>query len=135
VAGVGAFANTAKAETIYTTTTAAPVAVVTTSGHETVNQSYTAVGTRKVGLVGYHPYPMKASHVESSTVRVSEPSTSVVYTPVNAGSTSVSTVTTTDGAPIQYSTGGGDYYTEDGVRYYQNPALNINVRRTGSFND
>lgn len=132
-ASFGAFAaNTAKAETIYTEIT--PTATITTSNQAVVNETYTAIGTRKVGLVGYRPYPMKASRVESSTV-INNPARTVVYTPGVGATTSSSVITTTDGGPVAYTTGGGTYYTEDGLRYYRNPNLNISVRRTGSFND
>lgn len=138
---VGAYAVNAKADTIYTTT---PTTVTTTTqGHEVTHESYTAVGTRKVGLVGYHPYPMVASHAETNTVRTSAPETvtyttapGVVVTNPNGRIASSSTVvTSTNDAPIAYSTGGGQYYTEDGTPYYSNPNLNVNVRSTGSFND
>jgi hypothetical protein len=133
---LGLAANTAMAETIYTSV-APSTAVVTTNGkQEVVNKSYTAVGTRKVGLVGYHPYPMVRSHVSTSSVTTSEPET-VVYTNTAGGpiETSTSVTTTNSRTPISYSSGGGAYYTENGTPYYRDPALNVSVRSTGSFND
>ncbi len=135
----GAFASTgAHAETIYTTV-GAPTTVTTTSGQEVMHESYSAVGTRKVGLVGYHPYPLQASHVESNTVRVDEPTTviSTGYPAAGIAANSSSSVTTVtrNGQPINYTTGGGQYYTEDGTAFYRNPGLNIAVHQTGAFND
>lgn len=131
---VGAFATTASAETIYTQVTPGATVTTVTPGTKIVNEEYRVIGTRKVGMVGYRPYPLKASHVESTTVSTDNP-TRVIYSPANVTTTSSSTLVTTQGEPVSYSTGGGDYYTENGVRYYRDPALNINVRSTGSFND
>lgn len=136
---VGTFVSAAHAETIYSTTVAPGATVTTTSGNQVINQTYTAVGTRKVGMVGSRPYPLQASHVESTSVRVKPETTTIVNGPgvVAAGSsnTSVTTYTTTNGQPVSYSTGGGNYYTENGTRFYANPDLNIAVHSTGSFND
>jgi len=132
---VGAFAGSANAETIYTEVAPGTTVTTVTPGAKVVNQQYTVVGTRKVGMVGYRPYPMKSSRVESTSVSTAGAPSTVVYAPSNvSSSSSVSTVTTT-GEPVSYTTGGGDYYTENGVRYYRDPSLNINVRGTGSFND
>lgn len=133
---VGAFAGSANAETIYTSVAPGTTVTTVTPGAKVTTEQYSVVGTRKVGMVGYRPYPLKASHVESTSVSTDRAPTQVVYSP-NASvssSTSVSTVTTS-GEPIAYSMGGGNYYTENGTRYYRDPALNIDVRSTGSFND
>lgn len=134
---VGAFASSANAETIYTEVAPGQTVTTVTPGAKVTTEQYSVIGTRKVGMVGYRPYPLKASHVESTSVSTDRDPTRVVYSPnaTNVStSSSVSTVTTS-GEPVSYSTGGGNYYTENGTRYYRDPALNIDVRSTGSFND
>lgn len=97
--------------------------------HRTTEESYTAIGTRKVGIVGSRPYPLEASHVESSTVETTRHG--------RVMNSAVTSSTTTTGSPevINYQTGGGTYYTDSGTQYYSDPALNIKVRNTGSFNN
>lgn len=133
---VGALSGIAKAETIYTEVAPGATVTTVTPGAKVTTEQYSVIGTRKVGLVGYRPYPLKASHVESTSVSTDRTPTQVMYSPnaTVSSSTSVST-TTTSGEPVSYSVGGGDYYTENGTRYYRDPALNIDVRSTGSFND
>jgi hypothetical protein len=137
---LGSFTGAAKADTVYTTV-APGTTVTTTSGptKEYTHEQYTAIGTRKVGMVGYRPYPLVASKVDSRTVNVKGDSDTVVYRTVDGAplATESSTVTTsTSSAPISYTSGGGTYYTTAGQKYYRDPALNINVRSTGrSFNN
>lgn len=135
----GGFAGIAQAETVYKTVAPGTTVTTTTPTKEYVHQQYTAVGTRKVGMVGYRPYPLVATQVDSRTVNVKNDGETVVYTtqdgaPVAAESKTVTT--TRSEAPISYSTGGGTYYTTAGTKYYRDPALNIDVRSTGrSFNN
>lgn len=98
------------------------------ANQQVTQQSFVAVGTRKVGIVGSRPYPIEASRVESSTVQTTRVG--------NHAHTEVTTTTTATPTPVNFQSGGGVYYTDQtGARYYADPALNVVVRPSGSFND
>jgi len=101
---------------------AAPTRVV--GGHTVASQSMIAVGTRKVGHVGGRPYPIEASHAERTTVRA---------TP--HGLVERTVVTDAGRGPVNVNSSGGNYYTDTDGSYYADPAFNVNVYTTGSFND
>ncbi|HEY8964405.1 MAG TPA: hypothetical protein VIN59_08105 [Alphaproteobacteria bacterium] len=130
---VAGFAGAADAATYVSQSTAyssaAPGVVVTTApatrivgGRTVAAESMIAVGTRKVGHIAGRPYPIENAHVENTTYRAT-PHGVVGHTEV-----------TTAGGPI-HSTEGGDYYTETDGSFYADPAWNVNVYTTGSFND
>ncbi|MBU6235827.1 MAG: hypothetical protein KGQ41_08280 [Alphaproteobacteria bacterium] len=110
--------ESARAEQFYTKSNIAAGAAV--------KESSLTVGTRRVGMVGYHPYPLVVSHTDSSTVRTNAQ---------GDVTTNNSVITSQTYQPYAYTTGGGSYYTSTGTKYYGNEGLDIKVRNTGSFND
>jgi len=115
------YVNADTGATTTVTTTRHPGAVM--HGRTVASESMIAVGTRKVGMVGGRPYPIEATHAESTTVKAT-PRGVVERTEV-----------TTSGGPINVNSTGGAYYTSTDGSYYADPAFNVDVYSTGSYND
>ena len=101
--------------------------VTTSVKAKTFQQSSYTVGTRRVGMVGNHPYPLIVSHYDSSTVKTSKDGT--------VSRNDMTTTTSQTNAPFSYTSEGGTYYTNQGGNYYGDEGLNIVVRNTGRFNN
>jgi|GEM_PF-3231084 len=116
------------AMTAFTAVQAKAEPAVRSVKEHTVAQSTYTVGTRRVGMVGYHPYPLIVSQVDSQTVKTSRDRGTLT-------SSNVTTTTTSSSEPFIVTSGGGNYYTNTGGRYYGQEGLDIVVHNTGSFNN
>lgn len=126
--GVAGLSGAANAGTVVSTNTdvmingthvAVPAARV--GGRVVASDSQIAVGTRKVGMVGGRPYPIEKAHAETTTVRQTR---NGLVARTEVSSTGV----------IDPANSGGNYYTETDGSFYADPAFDVNVYKTGSFN-
>jgi hypothetical protein len=107
-----------------TVTAPAPTVTYTriVGGRPVAVNSTVAVGTRKVGMVGYHPYPIEAAQTEKTVIH-DTPTGLVAHTRVSH----------TGGEIVPDH--GGPYYTATDGSFYADPAWNVQVHSSGGYND